>query len=151
MKAIDRMSSNRTLGALAVTACALLAGCASQTPTAPGGEGMQTITVTPATPLRVPGHPPRLQLAAVNDHRCPADVRCAWAGHASVALEVWRAGVSPQVVLVGTSAPPAMNLPGTARAGDYRFTLVDLRPTPASNGKPNLLDYRAVIQVAREH
>ena len=147
----ESISPRRRAGALALAGGLLLAGCAAKGPARAAPDLEQTVTVTAAGPVEVPGAPLRLQLAAVNDHRCPSDVRCVWTGHASVALQVWQGPSSPQVVLVGTSAPPAMNLPGTARVGDYRFMLVDLAPAPATTSKPNLRDYRAVIQVARTH
>lgn len=143
--------TRRAAGALALAGGLLLTACTAHGPERSGPPLEQTVTVTAAAPVEVPGEPLRLRLAAVNDHRCATDVRCVWAGHASVALQVWAGNASPQVVLVGTSAPPAMNLPGTARAGDYRFMLVDLAPAPLTTAKPNLLEYRAVIQVAPVH
>lgn len=137
----------RALAAAAALFCALLAACASGTP-APAASLERTVTVTAAAPVEVPGEPLRLQVVAVNDQRCPADVRCAWAGHASVALQVWRGGSSPQVVLLGTASPPPMNLPGEARLGGYRFRLVDLSPAMTTVAKPNLPEYRAVVQVS---
>ncbi|RYF16226.1 MAG: hypothetical protein EOO30_11755 [Comamonadaceae bacterium] len=126
----------------------LLAACASQNP-APGASLDRTVTVTAAAPVEVPGEPLRVQLVAVNDHRCPVDVRCAWAGHATVALQVSHGASSPQVVMVGTPSPPAMTLPGEGRLGPYRFRLVELAPPNTTIAKPNLLQYRATIQVTR--
>jgi hypothetical protein len=139
---------HRALAAAAALCCTLLAACASGT-APPAASLERTVTVTAAAPVEVPGEPLRLQVVAVNDQRCPADVRCAWAGHASVALQVVHGASSPQVVLLGTAAPPAMNLPGEGRLGGYRLRLVELSPANTTVDKPNLLQYRAVIQVSR--
>lgn len=137
------------MAAVAASLCSmLLAACASPH-SAPDASLERTVIATAAAPVEVPGEPLRVQLVAVNDHRCPADVRCAWAGHASVALQVSHGASSPQVVLVGTPSPPAMNLPGEGRLGAYRFRLVELAPPNTTAAKPNLLQYRAIIQVTR--
>lgn len=144
-----RSRTQRASAAAAALCCAFLAACASNAP-ARDASLERTVTVTAAAAVDVPGEPLRLQVVAVNDHRCPADVRCAWAGHASVALQVSRSGSPPQVVLLGTASPPPMNLPGEGRLGGYRFRLVDLSPANTTLDKPNLLQYGAVIQVSRD-
>lgn len=124
-------------------ACALLAGCASR----PSAGLDETVTLVATSPVQVGREPLSLQLVAVRDQRCPSDVRCAWAGHATVAVQVRREGASPQTILLGTPSPPAMHLPGEASAGPYRFRLVDLEPANHSTTPPTLLQYRARVRV----
>lgn len=126
-----------------LVACALLAGCA----TGPSRALDETVTLSAASPVQVAREPLSLQIVAVQDRRCASDVRCVWAGHATVAVQVRRQGASPHIVLLGTPSPPAMHLPGEANAGPYHLRLVDLTPANHSATPPSLLQYRARVQV----
>lgn len=74
----------------------------------------------------------KLEVTDVTDSRCPVNTRCVWAGQATVSVNVSMSGKAEEKLVIGTSAPPAMNLPGDASYGAYRFSLVSVSPAKAS-------------------
>jgi hypothetical protein len=89
-----------------------------------------------------------IELVEVNDGRCPSDVQCIWAGHASATLKISVSGSTPETIVIGTSAPPAMNLPFDADVGDYHFSLQHLQPSRTSASQPALAEYKVTVKIA---
>jgi hypothetical protein len=72
-----------------------------------------------------------IQLIEAADSRCPEGAQCIWAGHAKASLRLIREGAAAETILVGTEAPPSMNLPFHATSGDLTFSLTSLQPYPS--------------------
>ena len=77
----------------------------------------------------------KLELLDANDGRCPPDVTCVWAGHATVTLQVTKADGSAEKIVIGTFAPADFKLPFDATSAGYAFHLEALESRPDSNGK----------------
>jgi len=90
-----------------------------------------------------------LTLLEVKDERCPTNVRCVWAGHAAITLQVASEGAAAETIVIGTEAPANMHLPRDADAGDYHFELIALDPQRASSEEVALAQYRATVQLTR--
>lgn len=129
----------------------LLAACA-------GASAPEVMQPTPQTHeytlihgqrTAIPGEPLTLELTAVNDSRCPRDVQCVWAGHATVTLRVSRDGLAAEPLVIGSYAPPHMGLPAAATLGPYRFYLTGLTPAPVQAGSLPLSHYRATVRVLK--
>jgi hypothetical protein len=90
-----------------------------------------------------------VELAEINDSRCPAKVTCIWAGHATVTLQVGKRGSPAGRVVIGTEAPSSMDLPTDADYGGYLFHLVELEPGNADGSTQAASSQRATITVSR--
>ncbi|MBY0573078.1 MAG: hypothetical protein K2P84_05315, partial [Undibacterium sp.] len=53
------------------------------------------------------------------------------------------------LLVLGTPAPPSMNLPADAVYGDYRFSLMGLEPKRSAEDPAMLESYRAEIQIEK--
>ena len=137
--------SGLTLIALCATACAGDPRPESPSPGAP----TYTITLAHGRPVVVAEESLSVELTAVKDSRCPSDVRCVWAGHATVTLQVSKAGSAAESVTIGTRAPTSMNLPFEATYGRYRFGLVSLEPGNSHSAPVALSLYRATVKVTK--
>lgn len=78
----------------------------------------------------------------VGDSRCAPDVVCVWAGNAELELEARVAG-EPTAIRLNTTVGPR-----EAIVGDYRITLVEFTPPPASNVSVPESYYRATLVVS---
>jgi hypothetical protein len=79
------------------------------------------------------------------DSRCPADVKCVWAGNAAVRLDVSiRGRGSKSLTLNTTGNSPPLDYRG------YKISLVELSPYPRSNRKIAAGDYVVTLLVDRE-
>lgn len=79
------------------------------------------------------------------DSRCPADVKCVWAGNAAVRLDVSiRGRGSKSLTLNTTGNSPPFDYRG------YKIRLVELSPYPRSNRKIAAGDYVVTLLVNRE-
>lgn len=107
-----------------------------------------TIIVAEGQPVELREESLKVELKAVKDGRCPSGVRCIWAGHAAVTLQVTKEGSPSETVIIGTEAPPAMKLPLEATYGDYRLSLVSLEPGKSIEAVA-LSVYRATIRISR--
>jgi len=87
----------------------------------------------------------RIRFAEVKeDSRCPADVKCVWAGTAKVRVEVsyrGRGRKSLTLSLLNNSAPVDYR--------NYKISLVGLSPYPRSDKKIAPRDYEATLLVNR--
>ncbi|HEV7799341.1 MAG TPA: hypothetical protein VGO73_14380 [Pyrinomonadaceae bacterium] len=90
----------------------------------------------------------RIKFASVKeDSRCPADVKCVWAGNAAVRLEVSMRGRSSKVLWLNTN-----NSSSAATENQYRgytVKLAELSPYPRSNRKIAPGDYVATLLVSK--
>lgn len=75
------------------------------------------------------------------DSRCPQDVICMWAGEVKVQLSIRLARQPPTSyeILEGEHA----------HSGDYRVTVVRVRPEPIASAKIPPKDYRAALQLQK--
>ena len=104
-----------------------------------------TITVSTEQPATIAGEALTVELEAVKDNRCAAEVQCVWAGTAEVALRVRKAGAAPGAVTLGALAADGAPVPVY---GAYRFSLVRLEPgNSMAKPVPQAL-YRATITVS---
>ena len=106
-------------------------------------------TVVHGQRTAIPGEPLTLELTDVNDSRCPRDVQCVWAGHATVTLRVSQGGLAAESLVIGSYAPAHMGLPAAATLGPYRFYLTGLTPAPVQAGPLPLSRYRATVRVLK--
>jgi hypothetical protein len=83
----------------------------------------------------------RFRIEAINDSRCPADVRCVWAGDAVVVVTASGAGATRTDTLHTGLEPRG------ASYGDYRLLLVDVQPVSRSTDGGTAK--RATIRVSR--
>ena len=79
----------------------------------------------------------------VEDSRCPADVRCVWAGNAKIKLRFSK-GSDVEVVELNTALKPQ-----TVEFGGYSFRLSGLVPRPRSNVRISRLGYVAALTAKR--
>lgn len=79
------------------------------------------------------------------DSRCPADVKCVWAGNAAVRIDVSiRGRGSKSLALNTTGNSPPLDYRG------YKIRLVELSPYPRSNRKIAEGDYVVTLLVDRK-
>lgn len=109
----------------------------------------QVVTIELGKPARIAEAGLVVELVSVKDTRCPVEVRCLWAGHAEVTLQVSKPGQAAKAVVIGSPAPASMNLPFEAVYESYRFGLVTLEPANSQAKPPAQADYRATVQVSR--
>src|SRR5262245_4878361 len=89
--------------------CMALAGCSSDSPTAPSGPLNEQVTLAPGQTGDVAGTSLRIHfLSVVNDSRCPGDAICITGGNAVVRLTV-RSNIVPEITydLFTSRAEPA--------------------------------------------
>jgi hypothetical protein len=107
-----------------------------------------TLVLMHGRPGEIPSEALTLALTSIKDGRCPTEVQCLWAGHATVNLQVSKAGLAPQTVTIGTPAPASMGFPGEASYEGYRIRLIRLEPWNTQDG-PALSAYRATVGVSK--
>lgn len=91
----------------------------------------------------------RIKFAAVKeDSRCPADVKCIWAGNAAIQLVVSVGGSGGQSLALNTNG--MSSLPGEGHYRGYKVRLVELSPYPRTSRKIAAKDYIATLLVTRE-
>jgi hypothetical protein len=80
-------------------------------------------------------------VAVTADSRCARDATCMWVGEAKVQLSIRNAQQPPtrHEILEGEHAV----------SGDYRITVVRVRPIPVASGKIPPEDYRATLQMEK--
>lgn len=71
----------------------------------------------------------RVQLAGINDSRCPSDVVCVQAGDAMIILALSGAGADRVDTLYLVKPPKSISY------GGYRFEALDVQPYPRSSGQ----------------
>jgi hypothetical protein len=81
------------------------------------------------------------------DSRCPADVKCVWAGNAAIQVEI-ASGRQSKAVTLSTGRGPAFV--SEVRYQGYKVKLVDLSPYPRSGGKTAPGDYAATLLISKE-
>jgi hypothetical protein len=87
----------------------------------------------------------RIRFAAVTeDSRCPADVKCVWAGNAAIRLEVSSGGRDHKTLMLNTTgnSPPV-------RYNHYEIKLVELSPYPRTSRKIAPGDYVVKLLVSK--
>lgn len=140
--------------------CLTLLGCTSTQPgvmtsanaTEPSAGKTQSLTLGIDQPATTTQFGLNIQLIAFTDSRCPEGARCIWAGHATANLLLTRAGATTErteTIVIGTEAPPAMQLPYRASSGDLQFTLTALEPTPSSKGVVPAASIRATVLIEK--
>lgn len=77
-----------------------------------------------------------IQLVEASDSRCPEGAQCIWAGHAKATLQLLRPGAAAETIVVGSQAPPSMNLPFHASSGGLTFSLTSLQPLASVKNQP---------------
>ena len=92
----------------------------------------QSVTLVVGAPATSTQFGLSIQMLEATDSRCPEGARCVWAGHAQASLRLTRHGVAAETIVVGTEAPPSMNLPFHATSGDLTFSLTSLQSTPSA-------------------
>lgn len=120
--------------------CVALLGCGSNLPgnmnsanaAAPNLVKSQSVTLDLGAPAVATQFGLSIQLVDAEDSRCPKGAQCIWAGHAKASLRLIRQGVTVETIVVGTEAPPSMNLPFHASSGDLTFSLTSLQPVPSA-------------------
>ncbi len=109
-----------------------------------------TVTLAHGKPVFIEEESLTLSLQEVKDGRCPREVRCIWAGHAAVTLQVDKAGWAAEMLRIGTPAPAHMKLPFQAQYGSYRLHLLGLEPGRSITTPTALPQYQATITIATE-
>jgi len=82
------------------------------------------------------------------DSRCPADVKCVWAGNAAVQLDVSIRGRGSKSLTLNTNSSSSLVDENLYRG--YRVKLVELTPYPRSNRKIAAGDYVVTLLVNKE-
>ena len=102
-------------------------------------------------PLTLAGEALTVEVVEIHDSRCPPGARCVWAGQATVSLKVSPKGQPEVTLLLGTSAPPAMNLPSDASFGAYQFSLISLEPRPSTAEAIKPETYEIQVSILKSH
>lgn len=90
----------------------------------------------------------RIRFAAVTeDSRCPADVKCVWAGNAAVRVDVTTSGRSEESLTLNTGR--GSSFASDAKYQGYKVKLVDLSPYPRSDRKIAAGDYVVTLLVSK--
>lgn len=138
-------------------ACLALLGCASNQvvgmSTVQAAEPLpgnsQTVILQVGQTVALAQQDLRIKLLEFQDTRCPRDARCVWAGHATATLSIIRPGAPAQTIVIGTEAPPAMQLPFKVTSGGLLFTLVSLEPQPTAKGAIPVESVRVSVLVEK--
>jgi hypothetical protein len=108
-----------------------------------------TVTVAVGKPALIPEEALTVELLEVKDNRCAVEVKCVWAGHTELTLQVSKPGTAAKALAIGTLAPASMNLPFEATYASYRLSLLGLEPANSiANPVPQSL-YRATVKVTK--
>lgn len=110
----------------------------------------QTVTLKVGQTLALESQGLSIQFVEFKDSRCPTGTQCVWAGHATATLLITRAGAAAQSIVIGTQAPPAMQLPYQATSGQYQFTLVSLEPHPTAKAEVPVASVRASVLIEKQ-
>ena len=146
---------NALLRTTLILLIALLSGCVTDRVVTGGDQPPQvsssvhTIVLARGGKSVIADESLTVELVEINDSRCPAEVTCIWAGHAAVTLQVSKPGSPAGRVVIGSEAPPNMNLPSDANYGGYLFHLVELEPGNADGSTQVAPSQRAMISVSR--
>ncbi|MCU6435844.1 hypothetical protein LPB67_18875 [Undibacterium sp. Jales W-56] len=95
-------------------------------------QGPQVISLAYRQPVTLKEAALKVEVTDITDSRCPVNARCVWAGQATASLKVSMTGKAEEKLVIGTPAPPTMNLPGEAVYGAYRFSLIGVSPAKGS-------------------
>lgn len=91
----------------------------------------------------------RIKFAAVeDDSRCPANVRCIWAGNAAVRLNVSTSRSDGKSLTLNTSR--SSSLVGERQYQGYKVWLLGLNPYPESDKRIAAGDYTVTLLVSKE-
>lgn len=148
---LQRSSAAKCALKFVASAILLAVGTACSAPVmspAPAAADDAEITLSIGRAATGGREPVTLELLSVRDSRCPTDVQCVWAGHAAVTVRASAPGWPAQDLVIGTSAPAAMNLPGDVTYGRYRVRLVRLEPRPSTRALISPALYRATVQLS---
>lgn len=105
-------------------------------------------TLSAGRQVTLKGEKLRVRFAAVTeDSRCPADVKCMWAGNAAVRLDVTTNGRSEESLTLNTGR--GASFATDARYQGYKVKLVDLSPYPRSDQKIAAADYVVTLLVSK--
>ena len=145
------LSARASLVAELLAVLCMAGACAENTSAQPSERPVAPYTVTVALgkPAVIPEEALTVELLEVNDGRCPVGVPCVWAGHATVRLQVGKAGGASVPLVVGTPAPASMHLPLDATLGSYRFALASLEPGNSLSSPVAQSAYRATVRVSK--
>jgi hypothetical protein len=123
---------------------AVTAGCASRTPTAPGGPLSVQVVLAPGDSIQIQGTAVRLRFQGVtDDSRCPGDALCIWGGDAQVRIDVVPSRTPPATYDLHTATQQPV------RHQDLTIDLVELAPYPFSSRRIAPNDYRATFRITR--
>jgi len=81
--------------------------------------------------------------AVAEDSRCPTGQTCMWEGDAVVRLRIEKPGAAPSTLTLHTGGPGERE----ADSDGVNVRLVDVRPYPAGDTKPQQDEYRATLLV----
>ena len=84
-------------------------------------------------------------ISVMEDSRCPADVKCVWAGNAKIKIQVSMAGGETKVFEINTTNGGPLG----GQIDSYAVTLTSLTPARKSNKNIRTRDYRATIVIRR--
>jgi hypothetical protein len=84
-------------------------------------------------------------ISVMEDSRCPADVKCVWAGNAKIKIQVSMAGGETKVFEINTTNGGPLG----GQIDSYAVTLTSLTPARKSNKNIRSRDYRATIVIRR--
>ena len=137
--------------------CFTLLGCGSTQPVVmtaanaaePSAGNTQSLTLKVGQPATATQFGLSVQLIEFKDSRCPEGARCIWAGHATASLKLIRAGAAAETIIIGTEAPPAMQLPYKVMSGDLQFTLTALEPAPSTKGAVPEASIQATVRIEK--
>jgi hypothetical protein len=87
-------------------------------------------------------------ISVKEDSRCPADVKCVWAGNAAVRLEVSTRGRGSRTLTLNTNNSSSSVDENQYRG--YKLKLVELSPYPRSDRKIAPGDYVATLLVSKD-
>ena len=135
----------RSLGAVLAL---LMLGCSDSSPTDPvlPLDIREPVTLTFGTERQLNDDLKLSFAQLVEDSRCPQTVVCVWQGNGAIRLDVTtRAGFQP----VKLNTVGSTDMPSTASALGWTFTLLKLEPERKTPDPVPPLQYRATIQVTR--
>jgi hypothetical protein len=90
----------------------------------------------------------RIKFAAVKeDSRCPADVKCVWAGNAAVRLDISIRGRGSKSLTLNTNSGSSLVDENQYRG--YKVKLVELSPYPRSSQRIAAGDYIVTLLVSK--
>lgn len=124
-----------------------------------GGAGGQTqaseapsnasyaVTLRIGQPVVIAQEGLTLQLGAIQDSRCPAQVQCVWAGNAVATIIVAQAGFAAESLMLATPEVAGATPPGQASYRGYLVSFKSLDPSPVAPGAIPADQYRAGVVV----